>query len=206
VPFARRSVALREAALGLDHPEVAADVAALAVLLDGQGLRDEAERLYRRALATFEQTFGDEHYEVAVNLSNLAGLLRSKGDDPEAERLYRRALAMRERLLGPEHPEVALAANNLAVLLKARGDLDEARMCTALGSLDTSITVITATSERQSPGRLPYMDARSSPSRSCRNSARAGVADFASAPIRQKPIGPISTGRATTPWRSELAG
>src|SRR3954470_7648413 len=36
-PFARRSVALRAEALGPRHPDVAADLAALAALLDGQG-------------------------------------------------------------------------------------------------------------------------------------------------------------------------
>src|SRR5437899_2606067 len=59
-PWARQSVAIREQALGPDHPEVAADVAALAALLDGQGKWDEAEALYRRALAIFERVHGPE--------------------------------------------------------------------------------------------------------------------------------------------------
>src|SRR5439155_25419661 len=40
---ARRSVELRERALGADHPAVAADVAALAAIVDGLGRHDEAE-------------------------------------------------------------------------------------------------------------------------------------------------------------------
>src|SRR4029450_4975001 len=53
-PAARRSVELRERALGSEHPAVAADVAALAALIDAQGRFDEAEAMYLRALATFE--------------------------------------------------------------------------------------------------------------------------------------------------------
>src|SRR5687767_9713090 len=44
--FARRSVAIRQEALGPDDPAVAADVAALAAILDARGKRDEAESLY----------------------------------------------------------------------------------------------------------------------------------------------------------------
>ena len=43
---ARRAVAIREQTLGPDHPEVAASVAALAALVDGQGRLNEAEALF----------------------------------------------------------------------------------------------------------------------------------------------------------------
>src|SRR5262249_754042 len=54
-PLPRRSVAIREAALGPDHPDVAADVAALAAIVAERGRLDEAEALYLRALAVFER-------------------------------------------------------------------------------------------------------------------------------------------------------
>jgi hypothetical protein len=47
-PHARRGLAIREKLLGPDHQAVAADAAALAAILDGQGKRDEAEVLIRR--------------------------------------------------------------------------------------------------------------------------------------------------------------
>ena len=69
-PFARRSVAIREKALGPDHPDVAADLAALAALLDGQGKYAEAEARYRRALTVFERVFaclsGEPDFEYAL--------------------------------------------------------------------------------------------------------------------------------------------
>jgi tetratricopeptide (TPR) repeat protein len=76
---------------------VAADVAALAAILEAQGKDAEAEALYRRALAIFARLYGPDHYEVAVNSNNLAALLHARGAHVEAERLYQRVLAMKEQ-------------------------------------------------------------------------------------------------------------
>src|SRR5262249_59730025 len=67
-PFARKSVELRRLVHGDNHPDVAADVAALAALFDGQGKYDEAEMLYDHALSVFERFYGPEHFEIAVTL------------------------------------------------------------------------------------------------------------------------------------------
>src|SRR5207302_1865868 len=61
-PAARRSVALRTAAVGPQHPSVAADQAALASLLAGQGKYAEAEALYREALSVFEHVYPPNSY------------------------------------------------------------------------------------------------------------------------------------------------
>src|SRR5207244_753201 len=126
-PFARRGLEIREQALGPAHPTVAADAAALAAILDGQGKRDEAEELFRRALTVFERIYGGEHYEVAVTLNNLGALCQAKGETEEAERLYRRALAIKEKRLGGSHPEVATTLNNLAVLCRSQARHAEAQ-------------------------------------------------------------------------------
>src|SRR5258706_5248476 len=102
-PFARRGLEFRERALGPDHPAVAADAAALAAILDGQGKREEAEELFRRALMVYERIYGAEHYEVAVTLNNLGALCHAKGDAEEAELLYLRTLAIKEKRLVREH-------------------------------------------------------------------------------------------------------
>ena len=105
---------------------MAADKAALAAILDGQGKYDEAEALYRQALAVFERVYGPDHYELAVTFNNLAALSHAKGDDAEAEQLYRRPWPSRRRSLGPDHPDVAMTLNNLAVLYKSAGKYSEA--------------------------------------------------------------------------------
>ncbi len=115
-PHARRSVELRVRSLGPGHPAVAADLAALAALLDAQDKFAEAERLYRRALQIFRRSYGPEHYELCVTYNNLGALAHRRGRWRTAERLYMRALAMKERLLGKDHPDVAMTLSNLGVL------------------------------------------------------------------------------------------
>ena len=127
-PAARRSVECRERALGPDHPAVAADLAALAALIDGQERHTEAGEMYERALAIFERVYGPDHYEMAVTLNNLAGVRLAEGNVGEAEAIYRRSLAIKERLFGPDHPDVAMTLNNLALLLSTAGRCDEAAL------------------------------------------------------------------------------
>ncbi len=125
-PLHRRALAIREAALGKEHPDTALSLNNLAGLLRVRGALDEAEPLHRRALAIREAALGKEHPYVASSLNHLAELLRARGALDEAEPLQRRALAIWEAALGKEHPNVALSLNNLAELLRARGALDEA--------------------------------------------------------------------------------
>lgn len=126
-PFARRSVEWRRTVAGEDDPLVAADQAALAALLDGQGKYAEAESLYLAALAVFERHYGAEHYEVCINLNNLAALYQLRGEADRAEPLYRRALQIKQKLLGRRHPDVAMTLHNLSVLRQEQGDSQEAR-------------------------------------------------------------------------------
>jgi tetratricopeptide (TPR) repeat protein len=123
---ARRSVALREAVLGPRHVLVAADVAALAALVDGAGRIEEAATLYQRALAVFRRKLGSGSFEVGINLSSLAALRQKQGRLALAERLYRQSLAILERVLGRRHPDVALTLNNWGHLVREIGDLARA--------------------------------------------------------------------------------
>ena len=122
IPLAEQVVALREKALGPEHPDVAESLNDLAVLFQAKGDYAAAEPLHRRALAIFEKALGPEQPSLARSLNNLAELLRQKGDYAGAEPLYRRALAIVEKALRPEHPDVATSLGNLALLLKAKGD------------------------------------------------------------------------------------
>ncbi len=126
-PHARRSVELRTALLGADHPMVAADVAALAALVEGQGRLAEAARLYQRALRVFRRQLGAGSSEVAVNLCALGGVRQAQGRLADGEKLIRAALSIQERLFGRNHPETGMTANNLGILLAARGRTAEAR-------------------------------------------------------------------------------
>ncbi|WP_437542210.1 CHAT domain-containing tetratricopeptide repeat protein [Sorangium sp. So ce367] len=122
IPLARRALALRERALGPEHPGVAQSLAGLALLLQEKGDYAAAEPLYRRALVIREKALGPEHPHVAASLYSLALLLEQKADYAVAEPLYRRALDIREKAFGPEHPAVAQSLNALAGLLQTIGD------------------------------------------------------------------------------------
>ena len=110
IPLAQQVLAMREKALGPDHPDVAGSLNNLAELYNEQGRYAEAEPLYKRALAIRERALGPDHPDVAQALNNLAGLYENQGRYAEAEPLYKRALAIRERVLGPDHPDVAAVA------------------------------------------------------------------------------------------------
>jgi tetratricopeptide (TPR) repeat protein len=122
----RRALAVYEASLGPDHPQVAASLNNLANLLQDKGHFEEAEPLYRRARAILEARFGPNHPNVAIGLNNLAQLLFDTGRLADAEPLFRRALEIDTASLGPDHPDVAIRLNNLASLLRATNRLAEA--------------------------------------------------------------------------------
>lgn len=123
--FSRRSVVLRERALGSDHIDVARDLAAHAANLDGLGRHVEAERSHRRALSIFERH--RDAIEVAYVQCNLAASLHALGRSAEAEPMLRAALEIQRERLGREHPDLGLGLYNLAVMERAAGRSDQAQ-------------------------------------------------------------------------------
>ena len=65
IPLAQRALAIREKALGPDHPDVALSLNNLALLYRNQGRYAEAEPLYKRSLAIREKALGPDHPDVA---------------------------------------------------------------------------------------------------------------------------------------------
>jgi CHAT domain-containing protein len=122
IPIARLALAIREKALGADHPDVATSLNNLALLYKAQGNYTTAEPLYKRSLAIYEKALGTDHSLVATSLNNLASLYQLQGNYPAAEPLYKRALAINEKALGVNHPDVATDLNNLAELYRAQGN------------------------------------------------------------------------------------
>ncbi len=122
-----RALAIREEALGPEHPEVATSLNNLAGLLQDEGDLVGARPLYERALAIREKTLGPEHPDTATSLGNLASLLQDLGDLAGARPLHERTAAILEKALGPEHPWTATSLTNLGRLLQDQGDLPGAR-------------------------------------------------------------------------------
>jgi len=94
-----------EGARRVDHPDVTADIAALAGLLDGQGKFAESEPLYRARWGSSSERSGPRTMR-SRSPNNLAAGHQATGRTADAERLYGRALAIKERLVGTDHPDV----------------------------------------------------------------------------------------------------
>jgi tetratricopeptide (TPR) repeat protein len=112
----QRALAVREKALGPDHPEVGVSLHNLAALYKAQSRYAQAEPLFHRAIAVEEKALGPDHPSVAIALKDLATLYRIEGRYTQADPLFRRALAISEKALGSDHPSVAITLNDLATL------------------------------------------------------------------------------------------
>lgn len=125
-PLIRRILAIDEARLGPNHPNVSTGLINLAILLHTTNHSGEAEQLMRKALSIDEAHFGSNHPEVAACLSTLGGLLDEVERSSEAEPLLRRALQIDMEHLGPDHPTIAVRLNNLGGALANMNQIQEA--------------------------------------------------------------------------------
>ena len=121
VPLFQRALALREARLGAESPEVAEVLNNLGTALAAQGRFDEAEATLRRTLALQERLWGNRDPRAAKTLHNLSGIAYYRGRIPEADRLLQRALAIREAVLPPDDLELAGSREALALLRRKQG-------------------------------------------------------------------------------------
>ena len=126
LPLHERALAIKEKALGPDHPNVAITLNNMANLHYAQGRYDEALPLYERDLTISEKALGPNDPHVAITLNNMANLHYAQGRYDEALPLYERDLTISEKALGPDHPNVAITLNNLAEFYHAQGRYDEA--------------------------------------------------------------------------------
>src|SRR6185503_19523521 len=88
----RQSLALNEATLGPDHPEVGASLNNLAALCEARGNYAEANRLFQRAITIKEKLLPPDHPSLAVSLNNVATVYFAQGEYGEVEALYQRSL------------------------------------------------------------------------------------------------------------------
>ena len=123
-PLFRRALAIREKALGPDHPNTALSLNNLAELYRAQGQYAEAEPLYRQALAITRSVAGPPRY--GLEPEQPGGALPRAGPLRRGRAAVPPVLAIREKALGPDHPDTAQSLNNLAELYDTQGRYDEA--------------------------------------------------------------------------------
>jgi tetratricopeptide (TPR) repeat protein/tRNA A-37 threonylcarbamoyl transferase component Bud32 len=122
----QKALALREAALGDESPEVALSLNNLGLLYCDTGRCAEGLVPLTRALALRERVLGPDHPDVGVALSNLGLAHYMLGQYAAAGDFYARALQLRERVLDAAHPSLAFTLEGLGAVRVAQGRLDEA--------------------------------------------------------------------------------
>jgi tetratricopeptide (TPR) repeat protein/predicted Ser/Thr protein kinase len=122
----RRCLALQQQ-LVPGHPDLAATLNNIGVVLTNQGHYEEALAELWRAESIYEKAVGPENPEVALALTNIADLLEKQKKYGEALPIMERAQAIFEKSMGPENPEVLDGYYNLASLHVDLGQLAKAR-------------------------------------------------------------------------------
>ena len=81
----RRALGGREKVLGKEHPDTLTSVSNLALILEYQGMHEEAEAMNRRALNGYEKVLGRKHPHTLTSVNNLVLVLQAQGKYEEAE-------------------------------------------------------------------------------------------------------------------------
>jgi tetratricopeptide (TPR) repeat protein len=124
IPVMQSAVVMQRAAWGSEpHPDYAAALNDLGLMLRDHGDYEESEKLLKESLVMEQRLVGDRHAQTAAYLNNLAQVLQLRGDLTAAESTFRQALGIQRALLGDTHPDVANTFNNLAFVLSDEGDI-----------------------------------------------------------------------------------
>jgi serine/threonine protein kinase/tetratricopeptide (TPR) repeat protein len=106
--------AVREAALGLDHPDTLTSRSNLAAALRDAGRVSEAIALDEATLKVRTTKLGPDHVETLMSCNNLAIKYVDVGRLKEAIALYEPTLKLYEAKLGRDHPLTVMCRHNLA--------------------------------------------------------------------------------------------
>jgi tetratricopeptide (TPR) repeat protein len=121
----RRTLAVSEERLGLEHPDTLGIMHWLGTVYRAQGRYDEAEIQYKHVLALRKKR-GSNHPDTVHTMHSLALVYDSQGRHSEAERQYKHVLALTKKQLGLEHPDTLRTMHNLANVCYSRGQHSEA--------------------------------------------------------------------------------
>ncbi|HYO70610.1 MAG TPA: CHAT domain-containing tetratricopeptide repeat protein, partial [Archangium sp.] len=120
-PLLLRALAITEAALDRNPPNVATTLVGLAGAYMQRGAFARSNSLYERAIALQETALGKNHVLVADTLYRFAVSCAVQGSYSRAESLYERALAIREAAFGKHHLQVSYPLAALGNLYLEQG-------------------------------------------------------------------------------------
>jgi CHAT domain-containing protein/tetratricopeptide (TPR) repeat protein len=122
ISLVKRSLAVRTAALGPDHPDVATSHMVLGWILEEAGNYVGSRAQFEKALAIREAKLEPNDSAIARCLVSVANVRARVGDYAGLDSLYERALRIQKTALGPEDRQVATVMLNHAILKKITGD------------------------------------------------------------------------------------
>ncbi len=120
------ALALKEKALGREHPDVGASEGNLAVALQALGRSQEALEHVDRSIEILEAGLGAGHPELATQLSNRGEILNALGRYRDARGSFEKARIIWERELGLDNRNLAYALTGIGISYIAEGDATSA--------------------------------------------------------------------------------
>jgi len=123
----RRSLEVKEKALGPEHPAVADSLRILSGTHKHSHDIPGALLYQERAAAIREKALGPDHLLLAESLMSLGKLRWLLSDYQEAKALQERSAIIHEKVLGPDHPDSAEALKLLGIALHTVGEFSKAR-------------------------------------------------------------------------------
>lgn len=126
-PHGERSLELRRAVLGNEHPDTLRSMTSLATLHERRGGYAEAESLYRRVLAVQRRVLGADQPATIRSMQGLAATYYGQGKYSQAEALSSETLALYSRVLGEASLQTLQCMSNLAATYHVQGKRAQAR-------------------------------------------------------------------------------
>lgn len=127
IPLAEKAFALREAALGKEHPLTATSESDLGGLYVAKGDYVKSEPLLRHAVEVLKKSQESHHVDYASALNNLAILLSNKKERARAQALLEEAVSVHEKYGRPNDPELGVQLRALGRHHYALSRFDQAR-------------------------------------------------------------------------------
>jgi eukaryotic-like serine/threonine-protein kinase len=118
----QQGLALKERALGRDHPDVGISEGNLAVALEALGRNQEALEHVDRSIAILENGLGASHPDLATQLNNRGEILNALGRSRDARASFEKARIIWERELGLDNRNLAYALTGIGVSYLSEGD------------------------------------------------------------------------------------
>lgn len=119
--YFEKALAIRERALGPDHPSTANAYSSIGTLYDNMGDYKKAFEYHIKALTIREKCFGEDHPDTTTSYTNIGGMYWNIGDYVHALEYYEKALAIMKKHIVSDHRAIAISYNNIGLVYDNAG-------------------------------------------------------------------------------------